>query len=83
LSPKLFIASTFWVHNFKVNHGIVSRKINKFVTKKQISSKEKLLQAFSEFVSKVKSEIMLVDEDNVYNSDQSGFNLETQVARLL
>lgn len=83
LSPTLFTASTFWVHNFKVNHGIVSRKINKFVTKKQISSKEKLLQASSEFVSKVKSEIMLVGEDNVYNSDQSGFNLETHAGRTL
>lgn len=83
LSPTLFTASAFWVHNFKVNHGIVSRKINKFVTKKQISSKEKLLQASSEFVSKVKSEIMLVGEDNVYNSDQSGFNLETHAGRTL
>ncbi|EFN87350.1 hypothetical protein EAI_02123, partial [Harpegnathos saltator] len=62
---------------------IVSRKINKFVIKKQISSKEKLLQASSEFAFKVKSEIMLVSEDNVYNSDQSGFNVETHASRTL
>lgn len=83
LSPKQFTASTLWVHNFKTNHGIVSRKINKFVTKKQISSKEILLRTSSEFVSKVKSEIQMINKDNVYNSDQSGFNMETHAGRTL
>jgi len=53
------------------------------VTKKQIASKEKSLQASSEFVSKVKSDIMLIGKNNVYNSDQSGFNLETHAGHTL
>jgi len=31
----------------------------------------------------VKSDIMLVGKDNVYNSNQSAFNLETHAGRML
>lgn len=36
LSSHLFTASTKWIHNFKIKHGIVSRKVNKFVTQKRV-----------------------------------------------
>lgn len=36
LSRHLFTASTKWIHNFKIKHGIVSRKVNKFVTQKRV-----------------------------------------------
>ncbi|EFN78025.1 hypothetical protein EAI_10585, partial [Harpegnathos saltator] len=78
-----FTASVNWVHNFKVRHRIVSRKIKKFVTQTQLTSKQRLLEKANEFVTKVKSNISLLGEDNVYNSDQSGFNLETHVSRTL
>lgn len=35
------------------------------------------------FLNKVKSEIRVVGEVNVYNSDQSGFNLKTHAGRTL
>ncbi|KYN12147.1 hypothetical protein ALC57_15691 [Trachymyrmex cornetzi] len=37
----------------------------------------------TEFVSKVKSQISVVGENNIFNSDQSGFNLETHAGRTL
>lgn len=83
LSCHLFTASMNWVHNFKVRHRIVSRKINKFVTQTQLTNKQRLLEKANEFVTKVKSNISLLGEDNVYNSDQSGFNLETHAGRTL
>jgi len=58
-----------WVHKFKQKHQIVSRKINKFVTKKSIENKEKLEQEAKTFVEKIKTDISLVGEENVLNSD--------------
>lgn len=83
LSPKLFKASLKWVHNFKIRHGIVSRKINKFVTTAQLSNASELLQKGTEFVEKIRSVIEEKGVENVYNSDQSGFNLETHCGRTL
>ena len=87
LSRELFTASKKWIHNFTIKwkHGIVSRKINKFVTEKQISTKEKLMQESCKFVARMKSEksLLLVEKSNIFNSDQSGFNLETYVGRML
>lgn len=60
-----------------MRHGIVSKKINKFVTKTQITNKETLVQKSNEFVATVRSEILSIGEDNVFNSDQSGFNLKS------
>lgn len=83
LSNKLFSASSKWIHTFKVKHGIVSRKINKFVTKTQITSKETLVQKSNEFVATVRSEMLSIGENNIFNSDQSGFNLESHAGRTL
>lgn len=83
LSRDSFSASAKWIFNFKVNHGIVSRKINKFITKKQVATADKVLQESKEFVSKIRNELLLIGESNIYNSDQSGFNLETHAGRTL
>lgn len=50
LSRHLFTASTKWIHNLKMKHRIVSRKINKFVTQKQIESKEELIRTSRDYV---------------------------------
>jgi len=52
LSPHLFMSSSKWIHNFKIRHRIVSRKINKFVTQMQIANKEELKKAANESVQK-------------------------------
>jgi hypothetical protein len=79
----LFTASSKWIHNLKKKHQIVVRKINKFVTQTQIANKEELKEKANEFVENVQSKIALIGEDNVYNSDQSGFNLEMHAGRTL
>lgn len=83
LASKYFKASSKWVHNFKVKHGIVSRKVNKFVTTAQLTNQSELKQAASEFVDEVWSEVEARGKKNVYNSDQSGFNLEVHAGRTL
>lgn len=50
LPSQLFTASSKWIHNFKIQHGIVSRKINKFVTQAHILNKAELLES-SNYVS--------------------------------
>lgn len=80
---RLFTASMKWVHEFKKRHRIVSRKINKFVTRKTIENKKKLEQEAKTFVEKIKSDISLVGVENVLNSNQSGFNLEMHTGRTL
>jgi len=83
LSYKLFKASSKWVYNFKKTHGIVSRKINKFLTTAQLSNAAELSEAGSKFVENIRSVIKEKGEANVYNSDQSGFNLEVHGGRTL
>jgi len=83
LSTKLFTGSPKWIHNLKKKNGIVSKKINKFITQAQISNKAELLQEISKFVEQVKLEISRIEPSNVYNSDQSGFNLESHAGRTL
>jgi len=56
---------------------LVFWKINKLITKKQLISIEKILEASNKFVSMVKYEISLFGPENVFNTDQSGFNLES------
>jgi len=83
LPSKLFKASSKWIHNFKVSHGIVSRKINKFVTTAQLSNASELSQTASKFVEDIRRDIQTLGTSNVYNSDQSRFNLETHAGRTL
>lgn len=78
-----FKASNHWVNNFKKAHRIVSRKINKFVTKKTIEGTEYLQRKADEFVIKIKKLIREKGIQNVYNSDQSGFQLEIHSGRTL
>lgn len=83
LSSNLFTASTKWVHEFKQNHRIVSRKINKFVTQKTLTDKAKLKEQALTFVQGIKEKMLIVGESNIWNSDQSGFNLEMHTGRTL
>jgi len=41
------------------------------------------MQESREFIFTVKSELLLVGESNIFNSDQSRFNLETYAGRML
>lgn len=83
LSADFFKASDKWIYNFKQKHRIVSRKINKFITQKTLTDINKLKIEADNFVEKVRTEISLVGVENVFNSDQSGFNLEMHTGRTL
>jgi len=78
-----FRASNNWINRFKKSHRIVSRKINKFVTRKALENVEELEKLANEFVREVKQHAAEIGMENVYNSDQSGFQLEMHSGRTL
>lgn len=78
-----FVASSKWIYNFKKAHRIVSRKITKFVSRKTIEDSANLKKSADEFVASVKPFIAEYGPENVYNSDQSGFQLEIHSGRTL
>lgn len=68
---------------FKKTHNIVSRKITKLITKKNLQSKEHLETESNRFIENVKYYITRYGFENIYNSDQSGFQLELRSGRSL
>ena len=78
-----FKASETWVKRFKITHNIVSRKITKFVTKKSLLLQEDLENKCNTFIEDVKHYIAQYGQENIYNSDQSGFQLEMHSGRTL
>jgi len=68
---------------FKRAHRIVSRKINKFITRKTLESGAELAATADAFVSDIQSCIPRIGLENLYNSDQSGFQLEMHSGRTL
>ena len=78
-----FKASLRWIQKFKTIHNIVSRKITKFVTKKYLMSNVDLEEKCNTFIENVKYQISVYGVENIYNSDQSGFQLELHAGRTL
>lgn len=78
-----FKASNDWLWKFKKRHRIVSRKINKFITRKTVEEEVDLRKNGEKFVQDVKPFIEKYGAKNIYNSDQSGFQLEIHSARTL
>lgn len=78
-----FSASETWVKRLKKIHNIVSRKITKFITKKSLLSKADLENKCDTFIGNVKYYIDRYGVENIYNSDQSGFQLELHSGRTL
>lgn len=78
-----FAASYSWLKRFKKAHRIVSRKVNKFITKKTIENADELEKLANDFVIDVKQIAQKIGMQNVYNSDQSGFQLEIHSGRTL
>jgi len=78
-----FKAGATWILNFQRKHGIVSRKIIKFINHSSKTNQEQLQIACQEFISSVKSFIDFIEIQNIYNADKSGFNLEIHSGRTL
>lgn len=78
-----FKASKSWITQFKKYNGITSRKITKFVGRTYGQEKEDLQTIATNFVNSVKPYIETCGAENVYNADESGFNLELHSGRTL
>jgi len=61
----------------------VLRKITKFINRSSKTNQEQLEIACQEFISSVKSFINLFEIQNIYNADESEFNLEIHSGRIL
>ncbi|EFN85133.1 hypothetical protein EAI_10831, partial [Harpegnathos saltator] len=75
-----FKASETWIKRFKLIHNIVPQKVTKFVTKR---SKPELENKCDTFIGNVKYYIGRYGMENIYNSEQSGFQLEFHFSRTL
>ena len=51
LFDSTFTVSDHWVRQFKIRHNIISRKMTKIVTKREIEDSDKIHQSADEFVS--------------------------------
>lgn len=82
LNP-IFVASHSWVSRFKKSHRIVSRKVTKFITRRTLEDSVNLQKTSDDFLKTVKPLIEQFGSENIYNSDQSGFQLEIHSGRSL
>ncbi|KAE8739419.1 hypothetical protein FOCC_FOCC015087 [Frankliniella occidentalis] len=78
-----FKASESWADLFKKKHNIVSRKITKFVSKKDLTDKEIIKDKALDFVLESMELFDTHDRDKIVNTDQSGFELEMHSGRTL
>ncbi|CAK9796288.1 hypothetical protein ANTQUA_LOCUS704 [Anthophora quadrimaculata] len=80
---QTFKAGHTRLHTFKKTFRLVSRKITRFVTTNMVNREDDIHLQCSAFVNEVKSYIARNEPLNVYNSDQSGFDLELHSGRTL
>lgn len=78
-----FSASSSWLLRWKKKHRIVSRKGTRVVSTKGILEAPQVRQSGVDFVNRIKPLIPIYGEENVYNTDQSGFKLELYSGRTL
>ncbi|XP_076544512.1 LOW QUALITY PROTEIN: uncharacterized protein LOC143305331 [Osmia lignaria lignaria] len=78
-----FKAGKWWIFKFKKLHAIVSRKITKFVTYRERENSQEINTVIDNFIQVVKPNINSYGVENVFNSDESGFNLELHSGRTL
>ncbi|PIC13293.1 hypothetical protein B9Z55_027916 [Caenorhabditis nigoni] len=78
-----FVGSDSWLNGWKRRFGISSRKITKFVSQVRHKNRDQIERDSKEFVSSTNQILPLYHPSNVYNADQSGFQLEMSTARTL
>lgn len=75
-----FRASHHWLLNFKRRHNIVSRKITRQVTKKNIVDAPQTRETIDRFIGKI-WEIFERNPAKIFNTDQTGFQIELYSGR--
>jgi hypothetical protein len=78
-----FQASSTWLHLFKTQNRICSRKICRYVSKSEQRSFEELEQTAATFRKQVCNAMRKYDEDYVLNSDQTGCEYRSDIKRTL
>lgn len=80
---KSFKASKYWLHKWKKKNNIVSRKITKVMSRKQIQSLPDVAEKVNKYREEKRALIAKYQPNGVLNSDQSGFNFELLSGRTL
>lgn len=78
-----FVASLSWTKKWKKIYRIVSRKATRVVSAKNIQEAPQVRESGVDFVNRIKGLIPLYGEENVFNTDQSGFKIEHYSGRTL
>lgn len=78
-----FKVSASWLNSWKREHNISSRKITKFVSKRNHRNRDELRKAADEFVVKARDRMQHYSPGAVVNCDQSGVQLELFTNRTL
>lgn len=78
-----FKASLYWVHNWKKRNRVVSPKITKTLSRKQIASLPDISKKIEEYRDEVKRLSLKYQPSQIFNTDQSGFNIELLSGRTL
>lgn len=83
LGDTSFTASDHWAKSFKKRHGIVSRKITKLTTKRNVDSEDTISKTVDDFLNYSNRIISNYSPSRVFNTDQSGLQLEIYSNRTL
>ena len=78
-----FTASSRWLWKFKRHYRIVSRRITRFVTSSYSKEKVNIIASANRFVDSTRLFLENFSDDQVYNTDQSGFQKELHSGRTL
>uniref|UniRef100_A0A915EMF6 HTH CENPB-type domain-containing protein n=1 Tax=Ditylenchus dipsaci TaxID=166011 RepID=A0A915EMF6_9BILA len=78
-----FKAGHSWIHLFKKRHNILSRKITKMIGTKTKAELKAIEESIVQFHNEMRPILATTPKNKVYNTDQSGFNLEMVSGRTL
>lgn len=76
-------ASSYWLLQFKRKNRIVSRKITKVLSRRDIAQLHTVSIKIDDYRNTTKQLITKYNPENVFNTDQSGFNIENLSGRTL
>lgn len=78
-----FKATSSWLDKFKKRNRISSRKITQLVSKREVKSGHEILEAAKKFQAEIIKLSQNYDKDQIFNTDQCGFQYELTSARTL
>ena len=82
-APFRFDASSTWVKQFTSVHNIVSRRVTKWVSRKEVQAGRSPQLVASDFLQHIRPILADYDPEQVFNCDQSGCLLECHSARTM